>query len=210
MVVRRFAIHCAIMKSMSIIIIVAVFLFTLFVYMSYASNKKVERQKYNLLKNENGFEVRFYPKSIMASVSSVRHGDEKNANQNFRRLASYIFGGNKDNKKIAMTAPVYMEKDTEANRMSFVLPSGYNMSDLPLPNDSSITLHYSDGGYYAALSFSGFAGVHKIARKENELKELLEKSGYETLGNFSYLGYNAPWELINRENEIIVKINYAK
>ena len=178
--------------------------------MSYASNKKVERQKYDLVKKENGFEIRFYPKAIMASVSSVRHGDDKNANGNFRKLAGYIFGGNNGEKKIAMTAPVYMERDTAANKMSFVLPSGYKMTDLPNPNDSNITIHYSDEGYYAALSFSGFAGENKIMNKEAELKELLHKAGYEIAGNFNYLGYNAPWELINRENEIIVKISYTK
>jgi Tfp pilus assembly protein PilE len=196
------------MKVMSIIVVIAIVLFTLFAYMSYASNKKVERQKYDLVKNENGFEIRFYPKAIMASVSSVKNGNEKDANQNFRRLAGYIFGGNKEDQKIAMTAPVYMERDAAANKMSFVLPSGYNMNDLPHPNDSNITLHYSDEGHYAALRFGGFASDDKIAKKENELKELLKNSGYEVVGNFNYLGYNAPWDVINRENEIIVKIKY--
>lgn len=196
------------MKVMSTIVIIAIVLFTLFAYMSYASNKKVERQKYDLIKNENGFEIRFYPKAIMASVSSVKNGNEKNANQNFRRLAGYIFGSNKEDKKIAMTAPVYMERDAAANKMSFVLPSGYNMNDLPHPNDSTITLHYSDEGHYAALRFGGFASEDKIAGKENELKELLKNSGYEAVGSFNYLGYNAPWDIINRENEIIVKIKY--
>jgi hypothetical protein len=195
---------------MSTIIIIAIILFTLFAYMSYASNKKVERQKYDLVKKENGFEIRFYPKAIMASVSSVRHGDDKDANGNFRKLAGYIFGGNNGEKKIAMTAPVYMERDTTANKMSFVLPSGYKMTDLPNPNDSNITIHYSDEGFYAALSFSGFAGENTIRNKEAELKKLLHKAGYEINGNFNYLGYNAPWELINRENDIIVRISYTK
>lgn len=196
------------MKAMSTIVIIAITLLIFFSYMAYASNKKVERQKYDLVKNENGFEIRFYPQALMASVSSLKNGDETNANQNFRRLASYIFGGNREDKKIAMTAPVYMERDAAANKMSFVLPSGYNMNDLPHPNDSTITLHYSDEGHYAALRFGGFASEDKIARKENELKELLKKSGYEAVGNFNYLGYNAPWDIINRENEIIVKIKY--
>ncbi len=178
--------------------------------MSYASNKKVERQHYDVVKEEHGFEIRFYPKAIMASVSKQRHGDERGANQNFRTLAGYIFGGNKAEKKIAMTAPVYMERDTNANKMSFVLPSGYKMTDLPDPNDTNISIHYSDEGFYAALTFSGFAGENKIRNKEAELKELLNKAGYEIIGNFNYLGYNAPWELINRQNEMIVKINYTK
>lgn len=178
--------------------------------MSYAANKKVERQHYDVVKKEDGFEVRFYPKALMASVSRQRQGDERGANQNFRTLAGYIFGGNQTKKKIAMTAPVYMERDTDANKMSFVLPAGYTMTDLPDPNDTSIKLHYSDEGYYAALSFGGFAGEEKIRRKESELKELLHKKGYEVIGSYSYLGYNAPWDIFNRENDIIVKVNYVK
>ncbi len=193
---------------MFIIVIIAIIVFSLFAYMSYATNKKTERQKFDLIKNENGFEIRFYPKAIMATVASVKRGHQKNANQNFKRLAGYIFGGNREDKKIPMTAPVYMETDTDANRMSFVLPSGYDMNTLPHPNDSSITLHYSDEGYYAALRFGGFANDHKTAEKENELRELSAKAGYETIGNFIRLGYNAPWDIINRENEIIVKIRY--
>jgi len=198
------------MKIMSIITIVVILFLTLFFYMSYAANRKVERQTYDLIKTEDGFEIRFYPKAIMATVSKPRQGEERGANQNFRTLAGYIFGGNKTEKKIAMTAPVYMERDTNDNKMSFVLPSGYKMADLPDPNDTSIKLHYSDEGYYAALLFAGFAGEHKIMRKEAELKELLHKKGYEVAGAFNYLGYNAPWDIINRENEIIVKIKYIK
>jgi len=198
------------MKIMSIITIVVILFFTLFFYMSYAANRKVERQPYDLVKIEDGFEIRFYPKAIMATVSKPRQGEERGANQNFRTLAVYIFGGNKTEKKIAMTAPVYMERDTETNKMSFVLPSGYKMADLPDPNDTSIKLHYSDEGYYAALPFGGFAGESKIKRKEEELKQLLHKKGYEEVGSYNYLGYNAPWDIINRENDIIVKINYTK
>jgi len=198
------------MKVLSVIAVVVFILLITFAYMSYAANKKVERQHYDVVKKEDGFEVRFYPKALMASVSRQRQGDERGANQNFRTLAGYIFGGNQTKKKIAMTAPVYMERDTDANKMSFVLPAGYTMTDLPDPNDTSIKLHYSDEGYYAALSFGGFAGEEKIRRKESELKELLHKKGYEVIGSYSYLGYNAPWDIFNRENDIIVKVNYVK
>ena len=198
------------MKIVSVVVIIIFISFILFTYMAYAANKKVERQHFDVVKKEDGFEIRFYPKAIMATVSKPRQGEERGANQNFRTLAGYIFGGNKAEKKIAMTAPVHMERDSNSNKMSFVLPSGYKMSDLPDPNDTSIKLHYSDEGYYAALQFGGFAGESKIKKKEAELKELLHKKGYEVAGTFNYLGYNAPWDIINRENDIIVKINYTK
>jgi hypothetical protein len=181
-----------------------------FTYVTWAANKKVERQKYRLIKKEKGFEIRFYPKAIMATLSTVRANNGNDANSNFRTLAGYIFGGNKEEQKIAMTAPVHMEKDSNDNRMSFVLPAQYQISELPHPNDSSVKIHYSDEGYYACLAFGGFANEHKIKHKEEELKEMLGNAGYTITGHFSYLAYNAPWELINRENEIIVKVNYSK
>ena len=198
------------MKIISIVLIIIFISFLLFTYMANATNRKVERQHYDLVKKEDGFEIRFYPKAIMATVSKPRQGEEQGANQNFRTLAGYIFGGNSAEKKIAMTAPVYMEREPNTNKMSFVLPSGYKMTDLPNPNDTTIKLHYSDEGYYAALLFGGFASENKIKKKEAELMELMHKKGYEVAGNCNYLGYNAPWDIINRENEIIVKIIFTK
>jgi len=198
------------MKIALIIVIIAAICLFSFSYMTWAANKKVERQKYNIVKREKGFEIRFYPKAIMASVSAKRFDDGNDANTNFRRLAGYIFGGNRQEKKIAMTAPVYMEKDSNENRMSFVLPSEYKISDLPDPNDPSINIHYSDEGYFACLSFSGFASTKRIEEKENQLGNLMEQQGYKVTGKFTYLGYNAPWDIINRENDIIVKIDYDK
>ncbi len=198
------------MKVIIVTIVVVLISLILIAYMSYAANKKVERQKYDVVKKEAGFEIRFYPKALMASVVKPKQGEERGPNQNFRTLAGYIFGGNKQEKKIAMTAPVYMERDSTANKMSFVLPSGYTMTDLPDPNDTSIQLHYSDEGYYAALKFGGFAGESKIQQKETELRELLHKAGYKVIGAFNYLGYNAPWDIIGRENEIVVKVEYGK
>jgi SOUL heme-binding protein len=177
--------------------------------MSYASNKSTERQKYTLEKEEDGFEIRYYHKAIMATVVS-KGGENQNRNNNFRRLAGYIFGGNQADKQIAMTAPVYMETENGDNKMSFVLPAQYNIDDLPKPKDGNIELHYSEDGYYAALRFSGYAGEKKIAQKEAQLLQLLQKTGYKIIGTFKYLGYNAPWDIINRENDVIVKVQYQK
>ena len=53
------------MKIMSIVVIIILISFVLFTYMSYAANRKVERQHYDLVKKEDGFEIRFYPKTIL-------------------------------------------------------------------------------------------------------------------------------------------------
>ena len=62
----------------------------------------------------------------------------------------------------------------------------------------------------AAIRFSGGANDEKIESYTQELKTLLEKEGIEHLNNFSYLGYNPPYELTNRRNEIVVEVNYEE
>jgi hypothetical protein len=175
---------------------------------TYAANRKVERQKYRLEKSMYGIEIRFYPKAIMATVTSRGESYMGNSNNHFRTLAGYIFGSNKSSEKISMTAPVHMDKDSSGNKMSFVMPSNYSMDKLPQPSDSLVNLHYSQEGYYAVLKFGGFANEHKIQKKIDELKSTLDRLDFKTLSGYSYLGYNAPWDIIGRENEIIVQIAY--
>jgi hypothetical protein len=90
------------------------------------------------------------------------------------------------------------------------MPGVYDMDKLPQPKDSLVKLHYSVEGYYAALKFGGYANENKVTRKIEELKTSLAQMGYTTIGSYTYLGYNAPWDVINRENEIIVQIEFTE
>jgi len=58
----------------------------------------------------------------------------------FRKLASFIFGGNIANKNIVMTTPVHMDINDSLSSMSFVMPSGYNKDNLPTSKDAAITI----------------------------------------------------------------------
>jgi hypothetical protein len=198
------------MNTIKVLSITLALIIICYSLVTYAANKKVERQKYKLVKSIDNIEIRFYPKAVMATVISSNYSYTGNSSNSFRTLAGYIFGGNKSSEKISMTAPVHMELDTAGNSMSFVMPSEYNMSLLPKPNDANINLHYSQEGYYAVLKFGGFANEHKIENKIKELKSAIDKLGYKTIGTYSYLGYNAPWDIIGRENEITVQIAYEK
>jgi len=40
------------------------------------------------------------------------------------------------------------------------------------------------------------------------LKATLEKHQIAYTGPFSYLGYNPPYQLVNRRNEVVVKVIY--
>ena len=80
-------------------------------------SQKYETQKYNVIKTMDNFEIRYYPPTIKAKVSS---------NRNFSKLFQYISGNNEKKEKIAMTTPVYMSKKKEKITMEFVMPSKYS------------------------------------------------------------------------------------
>ncbi|HEY3389479.1 MAG TPA: heme-binding protein, partial [Prolixibacteraceae bacterium] len=126
----------------------------------------------------------------------------------FRKLAGYIFGGNESETQISMTAPVYMDINDTLSEMSFVMPSGYNLTNLPKPNDSKVIVHNTLDEYVAAIRFGGFASDKDIKLYSEKLKNLLLAKGITYHGNFRFLGYNPPFQLIGRRNEIIVSVNW--
>jgi hypothetical protein len=191
------------------IIITIIFLAVLVFVQVYAnkSSEGTEQQQYDIIESDGVFEFRFYPAATMASVTVP--GDYRNSSgTGFRILASYIFGGNSTDQKIAMTAPVHMTRDTEGYSMSFVMPSGYDTTNLPLPNSAMIRLHESEPAYTATIRFSGFANEEKIEDHKQKLMAYLDQRKIMYSEPFTYLGFNPPYQLINRRNEIMVRIEY--
>jgi len=168
---------------------------------------KTPQQPYQKIGSQGILDFRYYPESVMATVNNSDTTYRGSSGKNFRVLAGYIFGGNEKSEKIAMTAPVHMSRDNSGASMSFVMPDGYNLNNLPAPSTSSIKLHKTEEEYVAVIRFGGYASDKKIAEKQKELGELLKKEGIEHLNNFRFLGYNAPWDFLFRRNEIIVSIS---
>ena len=71
------------------------------------SAAKVEKQKYRLVKIEEGFEIRFYPKAMFATIQSNGINYKQVASSGFRKLAGYIFGGNDQSKRRSIYAQVF-------------------------------------------------------------------------------------------------------
>jgi len=168
---------------------------------------KTPLQPYQKIGSKGDLEFRYYPASVMATVYNPDTTYRGSSSQNFRVLARYIFGGNEKSQKIAMTAPVHMNAGKDGTSMSFVMPDGYDLNNLPAPSTSSIKIHKSEEEYVAVIRFGGYASDKKIAEKQKELYDLLSREGIETLNNFRFLGYNAPWDFLFRRNEVIVGIS---
>jgi len=174
------------------------------------STSSIETQKYRVVKKEDGFEIRFYPKATFATIRSSGSNYKQVASGGFRKLAGYIFGGNDQNKSIAMTAPVRMEMSEKGSAMSFVMPEKYDMASLPKPKDATVEIKQSEPVYAAVITFRGYANDEKINDYNNKLVALLEKKKIKIIGRFNFLGYNAPFQFIGRKNEISIPIEWKE
>jgi hypothetical protein len=177
--------------------------------MSFAS-KRIEKQKYRVIKKEKEFEIRYYPPAIFATTRSSAKSYRELGNSGFRKIAGYIFGNNESSAKIAMTAPVHMDINEKGSSMSFVMPSEYTLDKLPRPVDGRVELHESPAVYMAAIEFGGFASDQRIKQYADQLSQSLKKNGIKMIGNPTYLGYNAPYEFIARKNEVVIAIEWRE
>ncbi len=190
-------------KKMLYVLSSLIIIFIIFqVYTSFAVGK-TEQQKYEVLRKDGNIEVRYYPSCIMATVQ--KNGTySKSANNGFRTLAGYIFGNNQENEKIAMTSPVWVKNEENNMQMSFVMPSKYFLKDLPSPNDENIQLKEIQPRRFVAIQFGGFSNDKKIKKKSEELIQWLEKEGITYEKEIYYAGYNPPYQLFNRLNEVLI------
>ena len=173
-------------------------------FMAYQSNK-IETPKYTILKSYDDFELRQYGSMILAQTVMQSASYENTSSQGFRTVASYIFGGNEENKKIAMTAPVIMEMGDDT-KMSFVMPKQHSMESLPEPSSEEVKILKVSPKKYAVITFPGYANNKKINKYAKKLLKSIKSEGLETIGNVKFMGYNAPWQVIGRKNEIAVEV----
>jgi hypothetical protein len=186
-----------------------------------------ESPSYEVLQKEGSFEIRKYSSYIVAKTKV--QGDYKDAqSRGFRTLAKYIFGGNKGNQsismtapvavgsskteekseKIAMTAPVTQIKSGNEWTITFMMPSKYNLQTLPTPNDPNITLEVVDPKTYGVIIFSGFWSTEKNLKQGEKLKEWLNsKPQWRPVGEVIFAGYNPPWTIpFFRHNEVLIEL----
>ncbi|MFT4876261.1 MAG: hypothetical protein ACI9AU_000649 [Bacteroidia bacterium] len=178
-------------------------------YLKYNTNS-VESQPYEVLENKGGFELRYYPSVNIARITSKSTSYDDMSSNGFRQLAGYIFGGNDKNESIAMTSPVQVDVNDSLSTMSFMMPKKYDINDLPTPEDSNVQILQTDEEYVAVVSFGGFADDAKIKENSDKLARLLKENNLSPVGNFRWFGYNPPYQIIGRKNEIVVKVDMVR
>ena len=198
------------MKKMLITLLVIFIVFVAFQSFMAITTSKIEKQPYRVVKKESGFEVRFYPPATFATMRSSAKSYRELSSSGFRKIAGYIFGNNETSAKIAMTSPVHMDINQDGSTMSFVMPSQYDIKSLPRPNDAKVEIHESPSEYAAAIEFGGYANDESISKYAEELKKSLEEKGIKPIGHYRYLGYNPPYQLLGRKNEVIVAVEWKE
>jgi hypothetical protein len=198
------------MKMFIIILSVVVLLTLLLQSFIIMSTNRTEEQKYNIIHKYKDFEIRFYPSATIATINSNAKNYRDLSGPGFRKLAGYIFGGNEANTKIPMTAPVQMDINDSVSTMSFVMPSAYTKENLPKPNDPNVQIKNTSEEYLAVIRFGGYASDKDLKFYSEKLQNLLIENGITSIGNYRFLGYNPPYQFINRRNEIIVSVIWVE
>ncbi|MFM7838557.1 MAG: SOUL family heme-binding protein [Chitinophagaceae bacterium] len=198
------------MKSFLLIFLVVGILFLFLQSFVARSTRKIEHQAYKVVFQQGQVEIRYYPSVMMATYTSTARGYRALANTGFRKVAGYIFGANRAHQKISMTAPVHMEMREKGSSMSFVMPSQYTAEKLPEPNDPEVKLKEEPAQYMAALRFSGFVSEKKLLKYKTLLEEQLQQMGVPPTGPFRYLGYNPPYQLVGRRNEVLFPVSWKE
>lgn len=181
----------------------------------------IEEAPYVVVKQSGNFELRDYQPHILAETL-VEGTIEDAGSMAFRRLFKYISGANRSSRSIAMTAPVSQESTGEKISMtapvsqqssagkwavSFMMPAGYTLSTIPIPDDSSITLRQVPARRMAAIRYSGTWSEKNYLENKAKLESWIHENGLEISGDPVWARYNppiTPWFL--RRNEILIPV----
>ncbi len=193
------------MKIITIILVIVLLLIAFIQGYFIILQRNIETYPYKVKKKYNGFEIRSYEATLFTAVKLSTNGYKNSSSKGFSILAGYIFGKNERNEKISMTSPVSMSLE-DSITMMFMVPKKLNKEMLPKPIQSGIEFKEEPAKTLAAITFGGWANDAKIEKYKNELKTALKKEGIEYSNKFYFFGYNAPYEIFNRKNEILVEL----
>ncbi len=185
-----------------------------------------EQQKYDVVSEFDGWELRRYPAHLVAEVHVEGSFDEA-VSKGFRSLASFIFGENVGEQKVAMTAPVVQEPlsqkiamtapvmheaTAEDHVVAFVMPAEYTMENLPRPKDPNVTIRQVDEEMAAVREFSGRSTEARFAEQlQGLMARLQERPDLAITGEPRYARFDPPWKpWFLRRNEVVVPVQPAE
>lgn len=182
-----------------------------------------EEPSYEVIKKDGPFEIRRYHRQLRAKVCLEGMSFDEFRETAFKKLAGYIFGGNRGRANIAMTAPVLQHSGEkiemtspvlhehgadESWTMDFILPEKYNLATVPEPLDPDVRLEQVESATTAVMTYSGNNTEERMHARENELAAWLRTlPQYRTEGEFYCAQYDAPFVIpFLKKNEVQVRV----
>lgn len=92
----------------------------------------------------------------------------------------------------------------------FIMPSGYKIDNLPRPDNRDFILESQGQRTLAVISYSGYSNDEKMKKYSQVLKDILIKNKIAYKGEFMFFGYNPPYRVFNRTNEIAIEVDLSK
>ena len=168
--------------------------------------EKTSKMEPELIGEKNGI---IFKKYLNYQKASVSIDNMSSSNGKFGILANYIFGGNQDEVQISMTSPVIYQLDSSPT-FSFIMPESWLGKELPKPNNDNIFFDVVKNQYVAVLEFGGYAKQEICERKHREMIEVLQDLGIKISDSYSVAVYQAPYQVLNRKNEIWIELNESQ
>ena len=160
-----------------------------------------EEVNYEVVKENQKYEIRKYPDRLVIETNSIK-------GNGFRKLFNYISGNNEKNQEIKMTVPVTQEIKNGNMTMQFYLPSKFNKDNVPKPSNSEIKVLTIEGGYYAAIKYSGRSSDKNFLKNKDILEKELKQDNIIILSPPIRASYNSPFTLpMLKRNEVMYKVN---
>ncbi|OYU44954.1 MAG: heme-binding protein [Burkholderiales bacterium PBB4] len=176
-----------------------------------------EEPDFTVVRTLDAVEIRNYPPYTVAEVTVPGPATDA-GNQAFPILAGYIFGKNKGERKLAMTAPVTqtavpvkLEMTAPVTQVAapggfvvqFVLPKGVTVATAPEPIDTQIRIREVPAHQIAVIKYSGTWSDANYREHLAKLQTALQAAGLTWQGEPVYSRYNGPFTpWFMRRNEI--------
>lgn len=187
-----------------------------------ATGHAVEEPAYTTVRSFPAFAIRQYAGYTVAEVIVDETADDA-GKRAFPILAGYIFGKNKGERKLAMTAavtqtpaPLKMEMTAPVTQsatkggmlVQFVLPADITMDNVPEPLDARVMLRAVPPKRVAVIRYAGFWSDANYNKHLRELQDGLRTAGIAWKGDPVLSRYNGPmtpWFM--RRNEIWLNVD---
>ncbi len=181
----------------------------------------LETPDYEVERRFEDAELRKYAPSIVAETEVVGTREEA-AREGFRRLAGYIFGGNQRQARVAMTAPVTVERGQRiamtapvalapdvagAWRVQFTMPRAWTLATLPVPNDARVVVRAVPARWMLVRRYRGGWSEARRAEEESRLESARAREGLTALSAPVWARFDPPWKPgFLKHNEVWIEV----